>query len=40
MSLRINITMEENLLRRIDDAATKQGTTRSGFLAEAARKAL
>ena len=35
---RINITLEEQLLQGIDEAASARGTTRSSFLAEAARK--
>ena len=38
--VRPGITMEEGLLARIDDAARVQGYTRSGFLAEAARRML
>ena len=37
---RINITLEESLLSRIDTAASALGETRSGFLATAARKRL
>lgn len=37
---RINITMDEGLLQRVDAVAASRGTTRSGYLAEAARKAL
>lgn len=37
---RINIGMEQSLLSRIDDAAARCGMTRSGFLAEGARKLL
>ena len=37
---RINITLDELLLARIDNAATALGETRSGFLAAAARKRL
>ncbi len=36
-SVRVNITMDENLLRRADRAASKHGMTRSGLLAEALR---
>ena len=39
-AVRINITLEESLLSRIDSAAQAGGETRSGFLAEAARKRL
>ncbi len=35
---RINITIDERLLRRIDQVAAKRGTSRSGFLTEAARE--
>lgn len=37
---RIDILVEDDLLQQIDDAAKRAGTDRSGFLAEAARKAL
>ena len=37
---RINITMEEGLLEEVDAVAAAKGTTRSGFLASAARRAL
>jgi predicted RNase H-like HicB family nuclease len=37
---RINITLDENLLNDIDSAATESGMTRSGFLAEGARRLL
>lgn len=36
-SIRVNITMDENLLQRADRAASQQGMTRSGLLAEAVR---
>jgi predicted RNase H-like HicB family nuclease len=36
-SVRVNITLDEGLLQRVDRAATAQGFTRSGLLAEAAR---
>ncbi|MCQ4163006.1 type II toxin-antitoxin system HicB family antitoxin [Roseomonas sp. GC11] len=39
-AIRINITMDEGLLAAVDAAAKRQGQTRSGFLAEAARVAL
>jgi predicted RNase H-like HicB family nuclease len=39
-ALRINITMEETLLKRIDRAAAKDSLSRSAFLAEAARDRL
>lgn len=35
---RINVTVDEGLLERIDRAASDRGTTRSGFFAEAARR--
>jgi Uncharacterized conserved protein len=35
---RINITIDERLLKRIDQVAAKRGTSRSGFLTEAARE--
>jgi predicted RNase H-like HicB family nuclease len=38
--LRINITLDESLLARIDRAAAGLGETRSGFLADAARRRL
>jgi predicted RNase H-like HicB family nuclease len=38
--LRLNITMDEALVRAVDAAATAQGKTRSAFLADAARAAL
>jgi predicted RNase H-like HicB family nuclease len=37
---RVNITLEESLLSRIDSAAASLGESRSGFLATAARKRL
>ncbi len=37
---RVNISIGERLLRRIDAAAQKSGMTRSGFLAQSARVAL
>jgi len=37
---KVNITLPRNLIRRIDDAAKTRGSSRSGFLAEAARQAL
>lgn len=39
-SIRINLTMDENLLAAIDRAAERSGATRSGFLADAARAKL
>jgi predicted RNase H-like HicB family nuclease len=38
--VRVNITIEEKLLRDIDAAAAAEGMSRSGFLAEAARKTM
>ena len=37
-ALRINISLDEALLARIDKAAASAGQTRSGFLASAARE--
>jgi len=37
---RINVTIDEGLLARIDRAAEESGLTRSGFLAQAARERL
>ena len=37
---RINVTIEERLLREIDEEAEARGLSRSGFLAEAARTAM
>ena len=37
---KVNITLPRNLIRRIDEAARIRGSSRSGFLAEAARQAL
>jgi predicted RNase H-like HicB family nuclease len=39
-SSRINITMDEALINRLDAAASSEGTTRSGFLAQAVREKL
>ena len=39
-TVRANITVDEALLRRIDAAASAEGFTRSGFLAQAARDRL
>ena len=36
-SVRVNVTMDENLLQRADRAASQHGLTRSGMLAEAVR---
>jgi metal-responsive CopG/Arc/MetJ family transcriptional regulator len=37
-ALRVNISLDEGLLARIDKAAERAGQTRSGFLASAARE--
>jgi predicted RNase H-like HicB family nuclease len=37
---RINVSIDRSLLKRVDDAAARSGMTRSGFLAEGARKLL
>ncbi len=37
---KVNITLPRYLLRRIDEAAKAAGSSRSGFLADAARKAM
>ena len=39
-SARINVSIDRSLLKRIDEAARHRGMTRSGFLAEGARKLL
>lgn len=39
-SVRINITMPADVLEQIDHYAEQNGFTRSGFLAQAARKAM
>jgi predicted RNase H-like HicB family nuclease len=39
-SLRINITMDEALVDRLDAAANREGSTRSGYLAQAVREKL
>jgi predicted RNase H-like HicB family nuclease len=39
-SVRVNITMPADILDQIDARAEREGFTRSGFLAQAARKAL
>jgi predicted RNase H-like HicB family nuclease len=39
-SVRVNITLDEHLLEAVDVAAVQMGTSRSGFLASAARTAL
>lgn len=38
--VRVNISIDESLLRRIDSAASREQTTRSGWLASLARDAL
>lgn len=39
-AVRLNITLDESLLARVDRAASNAGETRSGYLAEAARRRL
>jgi predicted RNase H-like HicB family nuclease len=39
-AVRVNITIDESLLKDIDNAAARDGTTRSGYLAEAVRAKL
>lgn len=39
-NVRVNVSLDQGLLNRIDRAADATGRTRSGFLAEAARAAL
>lgn len=39
-SSRINITMDEALINRLDAAASSEGATRSGYLAQAVREKL
>jgi metal-responsive CopG/Arc/MetJ family transcriptional regulator len=39
-SVRLNITLDESLLNRVDQAAQRAGETRSGYLAAAARRRL
>jgi predicted RNase H-like HicB family nuclease len=39
-STRINVTMDAALVDRMDAAASREGTTRSGFLAQAVREKL
>lgn len=39
-SIRVNITMDGALVERLDAAARREGTTRSGYLAEAVRERL
>jgi metal-responsive CopG/Arc/MetJ family transcriptional regulator len=38
--VRINITMPADLLNQIDQYAQREGFTRSGFLTQAAKKAM
>jgi len=39
-SIRINVTMPADVLDQIDRYAEREGFTRSGFLAQAAKKAM
>jgi predicted RNase H-like HicB family nuclease len=39
-SVRVNVTLPSDVLEQIDRRAEQEGFTRSGFLAQAARKAL
>lgn len=39
-SVRVNITLPADVLSQIDERAEQEGFTRSGFLAQAARKAM
>jgi predicted RNase H-like HicB family nuclease len=39
-AVRVNVTLDEGLLKTVDRAAARLGYTRSGFLAEAARRML
>lgn len=39
-AVRLNVSLPQSLVRRIDDYAHSRGATRSGFLAEAARRAM
>ena len=39
-SVRVNITLPSDVLNQIDERAEREGFTRSGFLAQAARKAM
>ena len=39
-AVRLNVSLPQNLVRRIDDYARTHGATRSGFLAEAARRVI
>jgi predicted RNase H-like HicB family nuclease len=38
--VRVNVSIDRRLLKRIDDLAQRRGMTRSGFLAEGARELL
>ncbi|MSO77234.1 MAG: ribbon-helix-helix protein, CopG family [Alphaproteobacteria bacterium] len=39
-AVRVNITVDQNLLRAIDTTATERGLSRSAFIAEASRRML
>lgn len=39
-AVRVNVTMEETLLRRMDAAAASEGSTRSGYVMQAVRDRL
>ncbi len=39
-AVRVNVTLPEDILQQIDDYAEAHGFTRSGFLAQAAKKAM
>jgi HicB_like antitoxin of bacterial toxin-antitoxin system len=39
-SVRVNVTLPADVLREIDKYAEREGFTRSGFLAQAAKKAM
>jgi predicted RNase H-like HicB family nuclease len=39
-SARLNVTLEQALLDRLDEAVRREGTTRSGYLAQAVREKL
>jgi len=39
-AIRLNVTLPEDVLTRIDDYARKHGLSRSGFLAQAAKQVL
>ena len=39
-AVRVNVSLEESLLSRIDSAATTRGMSRSAFLADAARRVI